>query len=159
MAVETTLGWVLQGPSEQSKTRLTQNQAVMVLKVETSETELQQELQKFWDLESMGITRNSLDATGDEIVEEFEQNIVQQNGRYQVSLPWKQNVNLESNKENAMKRLQQLTKRLQKNEDVLRRYDKARTEYMKLDGSRRRGSRVIRTEKYTLLLHATSCGH
>lgn len=134
MAVETILGWVLQGPSEQTKTQLTQaqNQAVMVLKVEAAETKLQQELQRFWSLESMGIKQHSCTTTEAEIVEEFENKIVQLNGRYQVSLPWTEDVNLQINKDNAMKRLLQLTKRLKKNEEMLCRYDQAISEYMTL---------------------------
>lgn len=59
MAVETTLGWVLESPSEQSKISLTQNQVVMVLKVEAAERELQEDLHKFWRMGAMGITKNS----------------------------------------------------------------------------------------------------
>lgn len=156
MAVETTLGWVVQGPTEKSKTRLTQNQAVMVLKVEAAENDLQEDLQKFWNLESIGITKNSCNTAKTEIVEEFERKIQQRNGRYQVSLPWKESVNLETNKENAMKRLTQLTKRLKKNEAMLSRYDHAISEYVTLGVAEevKESSETLKTLCYYMPHHA-----
>lgn len=125
----------MQGPPEAKKTTLTESHAVVVLKVEAAETELQQELQRFWCLESMPIAKDSFNAAGDEEYkqrQEFEQKIVQRNGRYKVNFPCKQSVNLENNRENAMKRLLQLTKRLTKNEGKLRCYDQAISEYTRM---------------------------
>lgn len=78
--------------------RRMETQSVMVLKVEAAETELQQDLQKFWSLESIGTTKHSCNNTESEIVEEFQRKIEHRKGRYQVSLPWKESVNLETNK-------------------------------------------------------------
>lgn len=47
----------MKGPSEQSKTTLMQNKALMVRDVEAAE-ELQQELQKYLSVDWLGITKN-----------------------------------------------------------------------------------------------------
>ena len=90
-AIETRLGWVLSGPvtglcSESSSVNAL---SCHVLKVEAlqhgcSNASLDQALRKFWDLETLGI--NSEESS---VYDNFVHTITFQNGRYCVSLPWK----------------------------------------------------------------------
>ena len=51
-------------------------------------TQLAQQLRAFWELESLGISEEDK-----MLCDEFAGNITFQNGRYKVSLPWKEFMN------------------------------------------------------------------
>jgi hypothetical protein len=91
VAMETKLGYVLSGPvhDDGSNDASTNLITTHLLKAETVVNErdgaLRKELDRFWDLDSIGIRQ------GEDIVhEQFNEGVKFKNGRYEVRLPWKQ---------------------------------------------------------------------
>jgi len=81
------------------------------------------DLRRFWDLETIGISANhdrSLSGKDSKLLEEFRASFCVEDRRRVVSLPKKQDTTLPSNRLNAEKRLNNLTKRLENN-DALKR--------------------------------------
>ncbi|XP_037529425.1 uncharacterized protein LOC119406767 [Rhipicephalus sanguineus] len=129
MAIETMLGWTVQGPVDLRSVPL-KSSMVIVLKVSANSDTITDELQKFWDLESMGITEDpEKKPSDDRVIQYIRETMEFKAGRYQVRLPWKENVTLCDNKAVAEKRLMQVTKKFWKNRDDLQAYDKAIREY------------------------------
>lgn len=82
---------------------------IMVCVLKTSVQESDEFLCLFWEIESIAIT----DAANSEselsrVLKQFEQIICLMGGRYEVTLPWKEDVELSHNKQVAMKRLWKL---------------------------------------------------
>ncbi|XP_064479712.1 uncharacterized protein LOC135393064 [Ornithodoros turicata] len=126
-AVETTLGWEIQGPVT-LKCRCTRQAAVSVLKVSLG-CEIEDELlEAFWREETQ--EHSYFTTEDDERLLELSRNLQKVNNRYAVRLTWKHEVNLEDNYHLAHKRLLQLTKRLQEDTTLFERYDKAIREYL-----------------------------
>ncbi|XP_068246461.1 uncharacterized protein [Palaemon carinicauda] len=89
----------------------------------------------FWDLETIGITSKECKDIKESVVQEFEDKIDFVNGRYEVQLPWKNNsikYSLMSNVNQAMKRLNKLLVRFEKDEDLKDAYMKVFDEYESL---------------------------
>ncbi|XP_068202710.1 uncharacterized protein [Palaemon carinicauda] len=90
----------------------------------------------FWDLETIGITsKECKEDIKESVVQEFEDKIDFVNGRYEVQLPWKNNSikdSLMSNVNQAMKRLNKLLVRFEKDEDLKDAYMKVFDEYESL---------------------------
>uniref|UniRef100_L7LX93 Putative tick transposon n=1 Tax=Rhipicephalus pulchellus TaxID=72859 RepID=L7LX93_RHIPC len=129
MAIETVLGWTVQGPVD-FRSMPMKSSTVMVLKISAKSDTIVDELQKFWDLESMGITEKPATKINDDQVLQYVRDTMEfKAGRYQVRLPWKENVTMGDNKAIAEKRLMQVTKKLCKEPDDLQAYDKAIREY------------------------------
>ena len=81
---------------------------------------LDEKLQSFWELESLGIKLRE-----DPVQEQFVEDIRMEEGRYQVSLPWRRyHEPLPTNHELSLKRLRGLLRRLKQDPDVLAEYDK-----------------------------------
>ncbi|KAH9379967.1 hypothetical protein HPB48_013223 [Haemaphysalis longicornis] len=57
LAVETILGWTLHGPT-QFRAQPINSSKVMVLKVTTTNEDINEEVKRFWELESIGISDN-----------------------------------------------------------------------------------------------------
>ena len=91
---------------------------------------LSQKLNRFWDLDTIGI------ADDDEktcFYDKFIDEIKFENGRYKVRLPLKETQSmLPDNYSLSMKRLKSLKERLDKDEDLLKRYDDVIQEQLKL---------------------------
>ena len=89
-AIQTTLGWVLSGPTNGAvQNDQQQNNLVTmhVLKTATKPVDITNEsldgsLQRFWDLESLGVRPRS-------VYEKFEERITFEKDQYKVHLPWK----------------------------------------------------------------------
>ena len=116
------IGWVLSGPKNGAvQNDQQQNNLVTthVLKTATKPVDITNEsldgsLQRFWDLESLGVRPRS-------VYEEFEGRITFENDRYKVHLPWKlPHPILPNNYELRMKRLSNLLKRLNQDPEVLK---------------------------------------
>lgn len=124
VAIHTKLGWVLSGPtSSRELTRSSTNLVTThVLRVDAQPSEqesLEKQLQSFWDLESLGII--GVEKT---IYDEFLASVSFQNGRYEVSLPWKESHNpLPNNYQLSYKRLWGLLRRLKQSPSVLQQYN------------------------------------
>ena len=120
-AIHTKLGWVLSGPitvkgPNQCSTNLV---TTHVLRIDAQPDPLNDQLRAFWELESLGIHPNEKSMYDDSI-----SNIKFREGRYEVSLPWKQfHQPLPDNYHLSQKRLHGLLKRLHQNPALLRDYD------------------------------------
>ena len=125
-AIETKLGWVLSGPATGLSCESTSMGlfSCHTLKAEVStigctDATLNDTLKKFWDLEAIGIK-----AEESSVYEEFTQNVVFQDGRYSVHLPWKSyHPPLPDNFNLCQTRLFGLIKRLRQSPHILREYD------------------------------------
>ncbi|KAL5474082.1 hypothetical protein EMCRGX_G028656 [Ephydatia muelleri] len=125
-AIETKLGWVLSGPATGLSCESTSMSLLSchTLKAEVStigctDATLDDTLKKFWDLEAIGIK-----AEESSVYEEFTQNVVFQDGRYSVHLPWKSyHPPLPDNFNLCQTRLFGLIKRLRQSPHILREYD------------------------------------
>ena len=123
VTVSTKVGWVLSGPVEnlpQEKLSSIQFSSTHVLRVDSRETEdtLQKDLQRLWDLDSVGIRDR------DTVHEAFEKNLSFEDGRYSVHLPWKEHHQLlPDNFQNSVARLSSQLKRLRREPEILREYN------------------------------------
>jgi len=119
IAIHTHLGWVLSGPvagfTTQGDTVSLHTTHVLHIGSSDSFERLDQSLKAFWELESLGIT-----PAEPSVYEEFTSSIKFDNGRYEVSLPWKPNQStwLRSNFRLAKQRLEGLLKWLHQNPEV-----------------------------------------
>ena len=118
VAVQTELGWVLSGPMKgESSTGGAQSVQVIFVGSSTNDkVSLDEEVQKLWDLETLGIQR-----VEDEVYEEFKNSISFQEGRYSVKLPWKTgHPELPNNYAVSLHRLKTQVARLEREPEVLR---------------------------------------
>ena len=124
VAIHTRLGWVLSGtaPSTEDQQSATSLLTTHVLRVDTSPQDsdnLEHVLRSFWELESMGVRE-----TEDSVLDEFTQTIHFKEGRYEVTLPWRDpHPPLPDNLELSKKRLGGLLRRLKKDPEIMREYD------------------------------------
>lgn len=125
-AFETVFGWAVQGKVPTACTRINCTEAI-VLRTSVTDQETAPILKAFWELESMGVSDLAETATDERISRDFSANIKGANGRYEVKLPWKNEVDLADNRAIAEKRFQQLTRRLLKAPKLLQEYDKEMT--------------------------------
>ncbi|XP_077536023.1 uncharacterized protein LOC144148349 [Haemaphysalis longicornis] len=100
--------------------------------------EISKLLTRFWDLESIGIKAEEERAmSNDSVLTNFEDNISKKGQRYEVALPWKERVDLCDNYAVANKRLHSLMNKLNRDPELLERYDSTIREYLK-EGSAER---------------------
>lgn len=124
-AIHTKLGWVLSGPT--LATSLLQCSANLVtthvLRVDTQQEEtigLDEQLQSFWDLESLGIQE-----VENTIYNDFASSITFNQGRYRVALPWKEfHDSLPDHYQLSVKRIHGLLRRLRQEPALLKQYDR-----------------------------------
>ena len=84
VAVRTVLGWVLCGP--------TSIDVLMNIHVSGND-QLNETLQAFWNLESIGIEADDeplLNRTEETVLNNFKESLTIKDGRYEVSIPWKE---------------------------------------------------------------------
>ena len=122
IAIHTKLGWVLSGPialSDQSSVNLITH----VLKADVLQPimePLNDTLRSFWELESLGIR-------GPEktVHNEFVETVTFKDGRYEVSLPWREfHWILPNHYQLSLNRFHGLLQRLKQNPLVLQEYDR-----------------------------------
>ena len=122
-AVHTKLGWVLSGPvSAPSSARCAMNLTTThVLRTDAQMSEtigVDAQLRSFWELESLGIHEEKT------LYDDFASNVSFEDGRYKVSLPWKEfHEPLPNNYHLSLKRLQGLLHRLKQDPAILNEYD------------------------------------
>ena len=118
IAIHTKLGWVLTGSvAAEGQEHCSANLVTThVLRVDEQQPDgLEGQLQSFWDLELLGIV-----GAEKTLYDEFLNTVTVQNGRYKVSLPWKElHKPLPDNLQLCMKRLKGLLHHLNQNPDVL----------------------------------------
>ena len=128
VALLTRLGWVLSGPIDvkcEEASSTTNLAATHVLRIDANPVQeelnsnMTEQLKKFWDLESVGIRDNET-SVYDKFVEE-----IQFNGeRYEAKLPFKEHhPTIPDNHAVSVKRLRRLVHRLQEQPALLTEYD------------------------------------
>lgn len=120
-AIHTKVGWILSGPTSNQATVNLTFSTVHTLKVDTVATEpsLDDQLKKFWELESLGIPQEE-----SPIYEKFLQQIRFDGQRYEVSLPWKEpHLPLPDHYDLCCKRLGGLLMRLRRDPQLLKEYN------------------------------------
>ena len=122
IAIHTKVGWVLSGPTNHREVAVNLTvTSTHALKIDTCPLELSLEdcLKQFWELESLGITRNEVS-----VYEKFVQQIRFDGKRYEVRLPWKEHhPPLPDHFDLCHKRLTSLLKRLRQTPQLLTEYD------------------------------------
>ncbi|XP_050397872.1 uncharacterized protein LOC130014246 [Patella vulgata] len=129
VAMLTKLGWVLSGPvinnssSDQCTINLSHTHVLHVSSVSDDNCDvssIKSELNKFWELESLGIRNDE-----SSVLSDFNDNITFEGKRYEVKLPFKENhLKISDNYSTCVKRLSSLLYRLNSKPDVLKEYDR-----------------------------------
>ena len=123
-AVRTKLGWVLSGPISINESHSSASLVTHILRVEScsisdANRSLETQLQAFWDLESLGIREDESN-----VLKRFDNSITFHDGRYEVTLPWKDpDAVIQDNYQLSYRRLLGLLTRLKKDPTVLGMYD------------------------------------
>ena len=127
VAVETELGWVLSGPLtfKQPADRPQEVNVNFVGRDSVSLESLEGNVQRLWDLETLGIKES------DGVYEEFVDSIAFNGNRYSVKLPWKEGQDsLPSNYELSLSRMKSQIRKLRKEPDILQEYDSVKKEQL-----------------------------
>ena len=89
VALRTSFGWVFCGPTGGNDQDCTESMSVQVC----ANQELNDTLQRFWNLESIGITPVELSVSTSQsestVLKKFKGTLAYKDGGYEVSLPWK----------------------------------------------------------------------
>ena len=136
IAIAMKLGWVLSGPmaeipkSKMSSVNLNATHVLFVansgIPAQTDEV-LQNQVNRFWELESIGI----VDKESDSVHEEFKRSLTFENGRYTAKLPFKeQHSILPDNFKLSATRLNNQLKRLKQLPHILKEYSKIITDQL-----------------------------
>ena len=134
IAVNTKLGWVLSGPLTGEKLTASDSSHISVNHVvnarpmsSPSKQDLDHNLHKLWDLDSLGIRPE------DEVHEGVIDNILFTGERYSVGLPWKVgHAPLPTNYHNSVSRLKTQLKKLHQTPDILEMYDNVISEQVRM---------------------------
>ena len=133
VATYTRLGWVLSGPAvvRESRAASINLSSTHVLRVETEietrNSDLQSEVKKFWELESLGIKSEE-----ESVYHKFLKDTEFKGERYEVKLPWKEeNELLSDNYKLSIHRLNSQLRRLKAKPNVLKEYDRVINEQLK----------------------------
>ena len=134
VAINTEFGWVVTGQTNDTESKSKVSSVNLLIEEHGSstpfpfqlreETDLSKCLNRFWEIESMGIQEPNEEKSTDK---EFLKNIqyLEDEERYEVNLPWKADVIPKSNSYGlCLKRLHQLKSRLDKDKPLLQEYDK-----------------------------------
>ncbi|XP_065062455.1 uncharacterized protein LOC135689235, partial [Rhopilema esculentum] len=128
VAIHTKIGWVVSGPIKGKLTDLAEscssnlvvngNGITVNLMHQNKEQELEQDIKKLWDLETLGIKRQ------DKVHAEFLDNIEFKGDRYSVCLPWKMGHKpLSTNYTLSLNRLKGQLKKLKEKPAIMETYD------------------------------------
>jgi len=122
VAINTKLGWVLSGPvdTNEASNTATAVMSVHTLQVGSCDNQLDKTLRSFWELESFGV-----EPTKDESHDRLIHTIEFKEGRYEISLPWKEFYPpLPDNHGLSSHRLKGLLQRLRRDPQILKEYSK-----------------------------------
>ena len=126
-ALNTRLGWIISGrlPSPSTAVAPTPAPSLLVVNAHHSaDPPLDKpQLERFWDLETIGITDSPHSSDDDTAHALFQQSVSRDDGRYMVRWPWKPNHDLPDNYTLAKGRLTSLLRRLRREPDTLHAYD------------------------------------
>jgi len=118
-AVKSKLGYLLSGPMP-SGPGMTES---VILNVLTTPPDIS-DMEKFWKLESMGISSDENDSTNKQKLKSYQNEAISfSEGKYTAKLPWKQDhPPLPSNYEISLKRTQNTIKRLARTPEIFKKY-------------------------------------
>ena len=129
VALNTMFGWMISGSyddvaeeeeqHQKKRSRTPRKTSVQLFCIEAVQD---MDLKRIWDMD----LATDEDETENPLIKRFEETIVHQEGRYEVSLPWKRYTGeLLDNRRSAEQRLQSLTKKLAKDPGLKTRYEQA----------------------------------
>lgn len=127
VAVNSKLGWLLSGTVDTIESRLISHTYLVISgspanPVQREDDVLVNSLQRFWEVESMGIMDPGSYRSGSET---FLPSLSLENGRYEVGLPWKHtHCEIPDHLSLCEGRLRSLIRRLRSNPNMLLEYDK-----------------------------------
>ncbi|XP_064470131.1 uncharacterized protein LOC135384879 [Ornithodoros turicata] len=87
-------------------------------------------MDQIWTLEGVGIQEHETEKPHP-VMENFERTIEYKGARYVVALPWKDEVSMEDNKDIALRRFSQVTRRLTKSSELMINYGTGIREYIR----------------------------
>ncbi|XP_052227388.1 uncharacterized protein LOC127842105 [Dreissena polymorpha] len=122
-AVKSKLGYLLSGPVHTGTTSKTTGKSHMMNVIATRPPNASI-LERFWKLESMGVTSDGQDQKELDYIQEYQDKCIAfRDGRYEVKLPWKQDhAPLPTNFEIALKRTMGTIHRLRREPEMLQQY-------------------------------------
>ena len=129
VAIESKFGWILSGTTEGPNVDtdgVSVSHLIVTRDVGVSQPtdDLKLNLQRFWETESIGIFKEPEEKSIKDEEELFQLNIERESGRYSVNLPWKTDGQpLPTHYELSKTRLTYLQQRLQKNKELMKKYD------------------------------------
>lgn len=134
VAQQTVFGWVLSGATRSPSDEPAGTGHQLLLMSDVSEARLRQ----FWELDAIGICPQEGSLESDPVLVGFESSVCFKDGRYEVELPWKPQVQrqelcLEDNRQAAEVRLHSLSRKLGKDPQLQAAYDSA-LEEMETEG-------------------------
>ena len=120
-AVKSKLGYLLSGPFNSSTPG---RGSEHILNVMVSRIQEEESLQRFWNLESLGIMKNEPDCKLEQELEEYQKTSVEYHyGRYIARLPWRpKHPDLPTNYNIVLKRTENTVRRLAKEPAMLKNY-------------------------------------
>ena len=151
-AMETVFGYVLMGMNQQPQCRYLKPESNCKEKIECmfiqvrDKTDLELTVEKFWNLESIGILDSKRMLTQDErdAVDQFEKSIKFKDDRYSVKLPFRKDApKLESNFDSAKRQMLSTERRLKENGKLKQNYEKAMQDYEQLGFARKASGEEI----------------
>ena len=131
VAVNSKLGWLLSGPLKHEEiidkdTAVSAHNMIVVLDEKEEEKKLNVQVEKFWDLDTLGIKNNEI-SVYDKCIEEIR--LV--NNRYEVRYPFKEDHPIiEDNYMLALDRLMRLKKKLNRSPNIMMKYDEIIKKYL-----------------------------
>lgn len=129
VASETLFGWCLLGKNDPYPND------ILSMKIIVRENDISNQIKKFWELESLGITSENeqIDPLACDVMKTFESEIKFENSRYKVRLPWKSDKKhlLNDNKNVAEMRFSRLKKQFRNNPDLFVQYQSVLQDYLK----------------------------
>ena len=120
VAIKTSLGWVLSGQWKGVSFSYQDSVVKFVQSCERCDSDILQQVNKLWDLDSLGIRPEN-----DAAKESFDNEIEFTGSRYSVKLPWKAgHGSIPQNYSACVSRLKNQLRKLKEDPDVLTEYDK-----------------------------------
>ena len=130
----TPLGWTCIGPVGNSKQiNINTNFAHTYFSVgQTDMEKINSMLQKFWEIDTSGIEQAPMLNTEDKLVLHMAEESIKYNGcSYEIAIPWKEKfIGSQNNFEMAEKRLHNLERKLFKEPEVAKEYEKIISQYL-----------------------------
>ena len=132
------LGWIISGKTTSiDTTKRSCDMSMLILTHGNSLTEnslftdvdkalpLKPSFEDFWNIESIGITDATTNIDDEKAMQNFKKTLKRENGRYQVTWPWKEEdiLDLPEKRGLSLGRLKSLANKIQKQPEIMQRYN------------------------------------